>query len=258
MPLPFHQRMLLKVPKTATWRPPTIKSVYVWTGHRPHCNKARTHFSIYYLGQAIRLTHFLFPDLCPCPPKWEKWKAKEQKQCLQEKLQILLWKLDFLFWSLHDSHFEVVGVFKLTVGSIFFGLWLFPLVLCSFFSLICLSLLFLSFFLPSCFWWVFTSISGETEAACWGARTEMEKTASLAATHSSVTPIPRLRGHTPLWNTDRKSETRWTREKDGRGKECGTLLIKGCCHSVFWSRDNSHKLFVLSNLLRYYIKDSLN
>jgi len=99
-------------------------------------------------------------------------KSKEQKQCLQEKLQILLWKLDFLFWSQHDSHFEVVGVFKLCVGSIFYGLWLFPLVLCYFFpssvSLsLNLSLLFLFFFLPSRFWWVFTSISGETEAACW-------------------------------------------------------------------------------------------
>lgn len=141
--------------------------------------------------------------------KERKRKQKRKNNAYKKKLQIFLWKLDFLFWSLYDSHFEVVWVFKLSVGSIFFGLWLFSLVLCCFFfSPSSLSLLFLSFFLPSRFWWVFTSISGETEAACWGARTEMERTASLAATHSSVTPIPRLRGHTPLWNTDGKSEGR--------------------------------------------------
>lgn len=122
---------------TATWWPPAIKSVHVCTGHKPHCNQARTNFFIYFLGHAIRLAHFLFPDLCPCPPK--RGKEKEQKQCLQVKALDFLWKLDFLFWSLHDSHFEVVGVFKLFVGSIFFRLWLFPLVLWCFFPLISLS-----------------------------------------------------------------------------------------------------------------------
>lgn len=74
--------------------------------------------------------------------KERKRKQKRKNNAYKKKLQIFLWKLDFLFWSLYDSHFEVVWVFKLSVGSIFFGLWLFSLVLCCFFFLPHLSLFF--------------------------------------------------------------------------------------------------------------------
>ncbi len=234
----------------------SYKWVHVWTRHKPHCNQARTHFFIYFLGQAIRLAHFLLPDLCPCPPKREKEKAKEQKQCLQVKAPDFLWKLDFLFWSLHDSLFEVVGVFKLSVGSIFFGLWLFPLVLWCFFSprlsLSSVLVLFSAFsFLMS----VYEYLRGN-RGCLLGSEDEDGKNGELSRDAFICHTNP-----TAVWTHSfmkRGRKERGTGEKDGRGEECGALLIKGCCQSVFWSRDNSHKLSVLSNLLSYYIKDSLN